>query len=148
MSDTTAAAVAAALVNRALQGKSQNRHIWREDINEQAVRNGGIEGFLMVSGPGESIAELYFPVEFLEKPVFGAGLEVEHGRLLDGAFPVWSATVYDWVKRGRTERITYLGVRLAIVIIGPDNPYELHYSFRGQSFTNPTGATTTVGGTL
>lgn len=137
-------------VSRSLQAQSQARRNYIEHLDAQAVRNGAVEGFLHVDGVGEATAEIYFPVEFLERPVFAPGFELDGtAGLVEGSFPLWAATITSWKTKGSPLRRTYVGANLAIVVFGPKGQQGfLHYSFRGQSFTNPTGNDTSVTATL
>lgn len=152
---------AAAMVRQSQQANASAHRSYVEHIEEQAVRDGAIEGHLKLNGAGESLAELHFPISFLEKPVFTCGFELAPDSFLTtGQFPVATATVYDWLTRGTDANIMYIGAKIAIAFLAPSyytsggdaggtiaigsTNGELHYSFRGKSFTNPSGSHPTV----
>lgn len=135
----------------ALQQQAAHRRNYVEHLDEQSVRNGGVEGEVEISDQGESMVEIFFPIEFLEKPNFGHGLELAPNQSPErGRFPLYGATVFSWkTKRGTNGRITWVGAQVGVSVLAINGlKMILHYSFRGQSFTNPSSSTASVTGTL
>lgn len=127
------------------------RRSYVENLAEQAVRNGQLQGFVQLDGSGETDVQVTFPLEFLEKPIFTYGHELAPNQSPErGAFPIASATVLSWVTR-RTpgDNFTYVGANLGVVVLGQSDMVSiLHYCFQGQSFSGPTGDNTSVTGRL
>lgn len=138
----------AAQFSSALQRSIRDQRAYVETLGEQAVRDGNVLGFIELGSDGEIIAEVDFPISFLEKPLFAPGLEMaDNISVVYGAFPIWAATVARWDTQKAADTTLYTGATLAIVVTGAARSI-LHYSFRGRSFTAPTGTETTVGSPL
>lgn len=130
-----------AIIALTLQSFSDNRKTYVEQIQAQSIRDGNVLGQLEMTAPGELLASLTFPVTFLEKPVFTYGLELADNYWPTvNAFPLCTPSVVTWhTKYLPSDVLAYVGVDLGIVVLGPDDLHTfLHYSFAGQSFTNPT----------
>lgn len=106
------------------------------------------KGGVKVVGIGEALAEVKFPVFFLERPTFTYGAELAEGSvLIPTEYPTLSALAYDWDIAdpdkelfGQSMRRWYRGVSLAIVTTGPvGTDMYVHYQFTGRAITNPVG---------
>lgn len=129
------------VISRSIQGAIETQRTNSARLNGQAVRDGEATGFVDLAGAGESVADIVFPISFVEKPVFTFGFEMAPGSwLVSGEFPVGTATVASWTVVRLNEMDTYTGARLGIVLTGIPGPGILHYVFKGRSLTNPTGA--------
>lgn len=143
-----ARSVLAAAVNRSLQEAIRAQHVYKETLAEQSVRDGAVVGTTILEGEGESLIEVPFPVKFLEKPIFTAGLETADNVSLQwGNFPVWSATVGAWATEPAENEPLYTGAFIGVFVLGPPRSI-LHYRFEGQNFTNPTTDSMNVSVTL
>lgn len=143
--------IASSAAGRALQGMMAQRRNYVENLVEQSVRNGQLQGFVQLDGSGETDVQILFPMEFLEKPIFTYGHEMAPNQAAQrGAFPIASATVLNWITRKTPgENEVYVGAHVGVVVLGPPEMISiLHYSFQGQSFSGPSGNNTTVTGRL
>lgn len=132
-------------IDQSLQHAVNHYRVYAETLAEQSVKDGSALGFIEIDGAGECIAEVRFPFDFLEKPAFTAGLELPDNVSLSwGSFPQWSATVATWNTRSAAADPAYSGALLGIVVQGVTKSV-LHYQFVGRSYTNPTGASLSVG---
>ena len=140
----------AAQINRSLQRAVVARQAYVDNIENQTIKNGNIQGFVAIDAAGEAVVTVTFPYELLELPLFHPGLSLaDNNWLTDGNFPMWSATVVNWITVPAGESIAYVGAVIGIVVIGPGSMKSiLHYSFQAQAYTNPTGANQTVTGAL
>lgn len=135
-------------INTTIQRSVQDHRRYIETLSEQAVKDGGCVGFVELDGSGEFLLEIEFPLLFVERPIFNAGLELTGNQQLDwGALPTWSATVTAWTTDTVAENDLWIGATLAIVTFNTLKA-DLHYSFEARSLTNPTGPNDSVGQTL
>jgi hypothetical protein len=143
-------AVLAGVINRSLQEAMKSRKVYTENLDEQSVRNGTVQGFVELDGAGEALVDITWPLTFLEKPVFAPGLELaDNNWLEDGNFPLWSATVVRWNAPMLSGYPSYRGALLGIVVFAtPDTQSILHFTFEAQSYTSPTGLAQSLTGTL
>jgi hypothetical protein len=112
------------------------------NLTRQGVQNGLATGFVSLSGPGESVAEIPFPQVFVEKPVFTFGFELGPSSWMKpGDFPVGTGIVTRWITRQFNEMPTWVGAKVAIVLCGIQGPGFMHYQFRGNALSSPTGVT-------
>jgi hypothetical protein len=132
-----------------IDGQVQRRADYGEHLAEQRVKNGSVHGFAEIRGSGESLVDLSFPIDFLEKPLFTAGLELgDNTWPTSRQFPMWSATIVDWVEVDDGESAPlHTGATVAVVTnnVG-DGIVILHYSFAGR--TSATSSGLDVGGAL
>ncbi len=143
--------VASSAAGRALQAMMVERRAYVENLAEQAVRNGHLQGFVQLDGSGETDVQIRFPMEFVEKPIFTYGHEMGPNQsATQGAFPIASATVLNWdIRKAPGDNDIYIGAHVGVVVLGPPEMISiLHYSFQGQSFSGPSGSNTTVTGKL
>lgn len=135
-------------ISAGMQDALRAHRAYIETLAEQSVRDGSAVGFIQIDGVGESVVEVTFPIKFLEKPSFTAGLELgENTWLRWGGFPQWSATVGSWITEPADGGPLYVGALLGVLTSGTTKSV-LHYRFEAQSFTNPVGASYAVGATL
>jgi hypothetical protein len=138
----------ASVIHQTINDTIRTNRSYTETLGEQAVRDGSAVGHVSVEGAGESTAVITFPIVFVEKPVFTAGLELgENVALVQGSFPTWSATVRSWQTRTQQNTPLYVGATLGIVVNGVAKSI-LHYRFEARSFMNPVGPETSVTATL
>lgn len=143
-----AQSVLAGRISSVIQQSINSQRRYTETLSEQAVRDGACLGFVELEGSGEAIVDIEFPLRFLERPLFTAGLELRDNQWLTwGAFPTWSATVSKWVTETAGETRLYVGAALAVVTFNADRA-DLHYSFKARSLTSPSGPPTSVGSTM
>jgi hypothetical protein len=138
-------------ISTLLQGMAQRRKIYTDNIDAQRMTNGRVEGFAEIDGSGEAEVDVMFPISLADKPNFGCGLELAPNNWAsDGAFPLWSATVFSWyTKRSTNASAFYVGAKIGVVVIGVrDMKSILHYSFSSLAFTNPDGTDTSVTSSL
>lgn len=143
--------VASSAAGRALQGMMVERRSYVENLAEQTVRNGQLQGFVQLDGSGETDVQITFPMEFAEKPLFTYGHELGPNQSATrGAFPIASATVLDWiVRKAPGDNDIFIGAHVGVVVLGPPDMISiLHYCFQGQSFSGPSGGQTSVTGVL
>lgn len=147
-SELHAQAQLASTLSSVMQTAIQGRHAYTETMTDQLVRDGTAAGVVELQGAGESMVTIEFPIRFIEKPIFTAGLEQrDYPGVQWGQFPIWSATVVTFLTEAKTTEPIYIGAVLAIVTFNVPRGY-LHYSFAGRSFTNPIDNSTSVSQTL
>lgn len=147
MSDTHLQNMLAATFNRSVQRALQADRVRSETLAEQTVRDGIAQGHVEIGGEGESQVAVRFPMAFVEKPVFTSGLEIGDGAwLVQGAFPVWSASVAQWDVDDTRPSPMWIGASLAVVVFGLARSI-LHYQFTARSFT-PAGTSQRVSAPL
>lgn len=140
-----AISVLSASLANSVQRALHAQRVYTETLDEQNVRNGAATGFVDLDGEGESVIEITFPVRFLEKPLFTPGLELgENTWLRYGQFPDWSATIGGWTTVPSDGDPIYTGALIGVVVTGAQKSI-LHYRFEGQSYTNPTGNSLSLG---
>lgn len=132
-------------IGRATRDALYTHRVYVETLAEQSIRNGAVVGFCEIEGEGESIIQIPFPLQFIEKPIFTAGLELPANISFKwGEFPFWSATVGSWVTAPAENEPLYVGATVGALVLGPPRSI-LHYRFEAQSFTNPTTTSITMG---
>lgn len=107
-----------------------------EKIQESFVRVNRIQGWIKVSGVGELVVPITWPVWFIERPSFNPGYELDEASPLDtGDFPQWSFTVSAWEKTTAGEIGEYwVGADLALVISGnPEQIGWVHWAMEGKA---------------
>lgn len=143
-----ALAVLSASISNSVQRALQAQRVYVENLDEQSVRDGAAVGMVELDGEGESVIEIAFPIKFLEKPIFSAGLELGDSVWLRyGQFPIWSATVGGWSTTPADGDPIYVGAVLGVVVSGAARSV-LHYRFEGRSLTNPSGDALSMSATL
>jgi hypothetical protein len=147
-SEAHAQAQLAAKLSSVMQATIQDRRAYTENLTDQLVRDGTAAGTIELSGAGESIVELAFPIRFAEKPIFTAGLEqMDCPGVQWGKFPIWSATIITFRTEPSVGGPTYVGASVAVVTFDVPRGY-LHYNFAGRSYSNPVDSSTSVTQTL
>lgn len=148
MTGTHAQVRLSSVISQSLRTALRTHRNYVETLAEQSVRDGSAVGFVAISGEGESVAEIQFPIKFLEKPVFTVGFELADNVPLEwGSFPQCSATVATWMIEPPDISPLYVGAIVGIVTSGVSRSV-LHYRFEARSFTNPVGAELSVGALL
>lgn len=141
MSDRHVQAQMGLVMARQMQTVLERQRTISSQLADQVAKNGEATGTIEIAGAGEMIADVAFPLSFYQKPVFTFGFELgPSAYLVQGDFPIGTATVANWTTRQLGETLTYVGARLAIVLIGINAPGWCHFVFRGRSLTAPTGA--------
>lgn len=98
-----------------------------------------VDGFVTCSW-GESIQEIKFAVEFVERPVLLFGSELEpNSVLIAGRYPVIFGTVKEFkTKKSGDIGEVYTGAVLAIVVTGDmSTKGQLNWMAAGKAYTNP-----------
>jgi hypothetical protein len=126
----------------------RDQRAYVETLSEQTIRDGHVHGFIDLPGDGEVVVDVTFPISFMERPVFTAGLELgKNISFTAGNFPIYSATVGRWTTRSPAGAMLYTGATLGIVVVGPARSV-LHYKFEGRTFTVPTGTESSLSAPL
>ncbi len=114
-------------------------------IDAMTVKVTRVSGRLLVGGQGEGSVDVPFPVEFVERPIFNFGgeLDVNH-RATAGRYPSVSAVIVDWVIIGANNGTEghFKGATLAVTSRGTaGQKMWIHYTFEGKALRNPLNAT-------
>lgn len=104
----------------------------------------------LITGTGETLIDVPFPIVYVDIPGFWAGLVMDDNQALeDGNFPTYSATVVRWTriqKQGENVGFFYKGATVAVVIAGADDQRAyLQTHFHGKALRNPTQGLTIDG---
>lgn len=137
-SDLHVQAVLASAFRRSLSAALREQRTYVETLEEQGVKDGTAAGFVDLEGDGETIIAVGFPLQFYERPIFTAGLELRDTYAEWGKFPEWSATVMGWQTQTVNDTVLHTGANLAIRTANTHRA-TLHYSFQARIFTNPSG---------
>lgn len=124
--------------------RQRNRDELRRTSSMQA-RTHWVTGSVGITGTGELITDLKFPVTFIERPIFTQGAVLDENQpIVTGAFPDITGIVLNWVtKQQSPEQIFYVGCRIGVVAKGSfDQRAFLDYRFEGTAIVNPTFAET------
>lgn len=101
-----------------------------------------ISGAVEIDGSGETVFDVNFPVQFIERPSPSGTGELQEGTApVAGGFPIFSVGIGAWNYHEREggSRI-YYGARLIIVGLGhPGMLWTAHYQMMGKALTNPVG---------
>lgn len=144
MSGELARSRLSAAINAGMQSALRSERAYVAIRAGQAVRDGAAVGFVELDGDGESVAEISFPLKFIEKPIFTAGLELgENAWLRYGTFPSWSATVGAWLTEPAPGQPIHTGAIIGIYVAGAPKAI-LHYRFEARSFVSPVGASVSL----
>ena len=111
-------------------------------IDAMTVKVTRVSGRVLVIGTGEVTVDVPFPVNFIERPVFNFGGELdENHRATAGKYPTISAVVTTWTKVKEVVGSTdgyYTGASVAVVTSGQTGQQLwLHYSFEAKAVSNP-----------
>jgi hypothetical protein len=102
-----------------------------------------LSGFISLDGPGETLANVVFPVTFQEIPAVSSSYHLADNEILEsGNFPVVSVGVKSWVF---TEPVPgtrfYTGATMIVVALGHAGMKAVaHYQFEGKALVNPVTA--------
>lgn len=124
---------------RSIQQNLERRRTQLAQQDAMTVKYSVVEGDIPVTGAGETLATVRFPIQFTEKPMFTFGHELaDNVWPIPGAYPMVSATVVSWTKIERSgSRQYWTGASVAIVIDGAAAQSILHFHFSGRAFRNP-----------
>lgn len=127
------------LLRRQLGVAAQTNASRNDRIEAQQSKVISIYGVIAVDKPGEATVDITFPVTFIERPCFNAGLEMQNNEsVVLGNYPVYGVTVNRWTYKQATENIRYwVGCNLAIRIQAPKGRFFVHYEFLGQALRSP-----------
>lgn len=111
-------------------------------IDSMTVKVQKVSGRVLINGSGEVSVFVPFAVNFIERPVFNYGGELdENERATAGRYPTISAVVVNWSKVKEIEGATegyYIGSDVAVYTTGQtEQRIWLHYSFEGKAIRNP-----------
>lgn len=120
---------------------------WEVDrIGSTGVKNQTVSGRTLVSGTGEIMIPVEFPILFVEPPGFFFGGEMDGGHpIAPGFCPTISVIVAAWEtlpKRGVNTGFFYSGATLGVVLTGDtaaasEQEMWVHWHFMGSAFQNP-----------
>lgn len=119
----------------------------RRNAQAVATRPQVLSGQVQVSGAGDTLVNLPFPVQFSQKPLLAFGFDLEHGQdIVIGSLPTLTMGVVRWDIVGNPpEQLFYRGCTLAIVTTGAANQIMYaHYHFTGTAMSNPVSASTSL----
>jgi len=115
-------------------------------INSNSAKQYVFEAFFEVRGIGEVTKVVYFPVRYIEQPLFYFGSSLsEDSNYIDGSVPTCSVTVLKWSIEVPNDgdddmRQYYTGCRIGAVMAGPlDTNMVVHMHFSGVGLVNPSG---------
>lgn len=116
-----------------------------ERIDSTGVKTRLLAGKSLISGLGEVLVDVDFPIIFAEEPSCSFGSVMDGGFPVNpGKFPTVSATVSAWQtipKQGSGTGFFYTGATMAIVITGDSTLSEqqlwVNWNFIGAAFQNP-----------
>jgi hypothetical protein len=99
-----------------------------------------------ISGVGEALVTVNFPLFFIERPAFSSGLILDDNiNPVAGIYPTFSAVVSTWIrvqKQGENVGYFYRGATVAVVLEGDEDQQAiLQTHFEGKAFRNPTAGT-------
>jgi len=78
-----------------------------------------VVGFVEVTGVGEAIITVTFPVTFIERPTMLFGGELgTNGVLVDGSFPTINVMVKEWTTYKKQQATYWTGAVLVLVATG------------------------------
>lgn len=129
-------------INSVLEGR-------RGEVERQRSVQGGshrISGFVEVAGAGEVLADVNFPVWFIERPSMSFGGELGPNEPLEVEnYPTVSVMVKSWAKRQKAGADYFTGATLIVVTSGPEKQRVIaHWQMEGRALVNPllsTGST-------
>lgn len=125
---------------RPLQVALDTRRRDVDRIDSMLVDRCVVEGTFKMLGSGEGSIDINFPVQFIEKPIFNSGYELESGHApSSGEVPTCTATVIDWktVKRPG-DALYYVGCRVVVRTTGNSTlESHVHVYFHGKHLKNP-----------
>lgn len=111
-----------------------------------------IVGFISITGVGEAVVPVRFPVRFIELPAMSFGGSLGDNQAIPAFnFPTINAMVkaFDFEVRDETGSRYYNGAEIIVVTTGPpDMRSVLHYQFEGVALNNPLTSLGDTGGTI
>lgn len=123
-----------------VQTSLERRRSQVEEYGNVAIKYSIVEGTIPLEGTGEAVTTVNFPIQFVEKPIFGFGHELEDNSWPEsGTFPTASVTVVSWTVVARDESRKYFaGAEIALVVTGAEAmKSSVHFQFSGRAFRNP-----------
>lgn len=118
----------------------------RSDVNRINTHGVKLHQYMvetLITGTGEAVVEIPFPVYFVDRPAFYTGLVLDDNiTVVAQSFPTYSATVVRWnriTKQGENVGYFYKGATVAVRITGSDTQRAfLQTHFHGKAMRNPT----------
>lgn len=121
--------------------REENRRAELERLRGSAAQYFKVYGEIQVTGAGEALTRIVFPVRFTEKPVLHHGSELAPGSptVTAGSFPTCSASILTWDTRVKSDgTFLYIGGLFGIVTSGSVNQVmNVHWSIEGIGLRNP-----------
>lgn len=136
---------------RQIQVQLERRRHQLESVAETAASYAVVEGFVEVLGGGETEATIWFPVHFVDEPVFTCGFSIAgYPRPVRGGVPLARATVLEYKTTVKSdERVMYRGALVAIVLnTRADVQGKLSVCFSGVAFKNPVAGRQAITGSF
>ena len=102
-----------------------------------AAREISVGGQEIIQGTGDALAQILFPVVYLEKPFFTCGFELTGpgASLVVGDYPYANALVSEW---HRSASHHFIGFNLVVVVHGPmQTQVILNWLVTGLGISNP-----------
>lgn len=118
----------------------EKRRYQVEQLRDQQVKITNVTGRFLIRGVGESLADIEFPVWFIEEPTPTFGSILAPGSaLVRDSFPILSATVVRWhMHKVDDIRSYFVGAQIACYTAGPES-LRLYctYSMEAKALRNP-----------
>jgi hypothetical protein len=107
-------------------------------VSETVADYSTVTGTVKLTGRGQGVVDINFPVTFIEKPNVSFGYELEQGYQSD-LIPACNAVVNDWIMDDmKSSSIRIDGCSLGCVVsAGPGTVSYLHFNFYGKAYRNP-----------
>lgn len=100
-----------------------------------------VPGRVLVTGVGEILVDIKFPVWFSDRPYFSFAGELDTNfSVADGVFPTVSVVVVKWVNSNQSDGFVgyYSGAKLAVVTKGPSGQQMwIHWTAEGPAVNLP-----------
>lgn len=107
-------------------------------VSETVVDYTTVTGTVMLTGRGQGIVDINFPITFVEKPNVSFGYELEQGYQSE-LVPSCAGVVNSWVMDStKSDSIRISGCSLGCVVsAAPGTVSYLHFNFYGKAYRNP-----------
>lgn len=123
----------------------ENRRRTVDRIDDMSAKDTTAHGRTIISGLGQILIDLVFPVSFSNKPIFTYGADLDDQppqTLLDGRYPKLNATVVEWTTiRKATGAFDgyYIGCKVALFVEGGSSLQKIgfNWAFREIAVRNP-----------
>lgn len=126
-------------INRPIYAAIEGRRGQLERAQSMQGRRHRVTGFVEIVGAGESLAEVVFPVHFIEVPMVSFGGELGPNEVLeDRHFPTISVMVRAWKREERAGAEYITGATLIIVTTGRvEQRATAHWQAEGTALVPP-----------